>query len=319
MKYDVFVSYSRKDSDIAERICDIFDRQEPRIRYFLDRKGIGAGNDFPVVLANAIEESAVVLFLASRNSYESDYTAKEVTYTISKKGSTALLPLIIDGSKLPPGLEFQLSNINWRVLGPGYTLEGSLIADIMKRLKDPSAGETLEARKHRKDRKVLFGSIATVCAILAATLFIFGRYNSAKAKALSDSATVKGLVSRADSLILHAGKVADPFDAEGSLDEELQALDLAARCAIEADGVMLPYREGEYMPYFSADPGKVLQTVEAKKDSMFVSWKERAVDAYDYYRRTGSAVEKELAVRFALDALKIRPDDEEMKTIKNIL
>ena len=68
MKYDVFISYSRKDTPIADQICAAFDRAG--ISYFIDRQGIGGGFEFPVVLAEAILESQVILFLASVNSYE---------------------------------------------------------------------------------------------------------------------------------------------------------------------------------------------------------------------------------------------------------
>lgn len=38
-KYDVFISYSRKDTVVADRICAALDQQD--ITYFIDRKGIG--------------------------------------------------------------------------------------------------------------------------------------------------------------------------------------------------------------------------------------------------------------------------------------
>ena len=51
MKYDVFISYSRKDTPIADKICAAQDQQD--ITYFIDRKGIGGGMGFPSVLADA--------------------------------------------------------------------------------------------------------------------------------------------------------------------------------------------------------------------------------------------------------------------------
>ena len=41
MKYDVFISYSRKDTPITDQICAAFDRAG--ISYFIDRQGIGGG------------------------------------------------------------------------------------------------------------------------------------------------------------------------------------------------------------------------------------------------------------------------------------
>ena len=69
MQYDVFISYSRKDSEVANRICAAFD--EVGITYFIDRQGISGGFEFPAVLAEAIINSKIFLYLASGNSYDS--------------------------------------------------------------------------------------------------------------------------------------------------------------------------------------------------------------------------------------------------------
>ena len=67
MNYDIFISYSRKDTEIANRICKAFD--QAGITYFIDRQGIGGGMEFPTVLAEAILNCKLMLFLASKNSF----------------------------------------------------------------------------------------------------------------------------------------------------------------------------------------------------------------------------------------------------------
>ena len=109
MKHDIFISYSRKDTAIAERICAAFDKAG--ITYFIDRLGIGGGFEFPVVLAEAIVECKVVLFLASENSYESKFTNSELTFAFNEKPRNSILPYIIDGSKMPVALRFIFSSI----------------------------------------------------------------------------------------------------------------------------------------------------------------------------------------------------------------
>lgn len=49
---DVFISYSRKDTPVADRICRALD--SAGISYFIDRQGIGGGREFPELLAQAI-------------------------------------------------------------------------------------------------------------------------------------------------------------------------------------------------------------------------------------------------------------------------
>ena len=60
--YDVFISYSRKDTNVANRICKAFD--DAGITYFIDRQGIGGAYEFPAVLAEAIMSSKIFLYLA---------------------------------------------------------------------------------------------------------------------------------------------------------------------------------------------------------------------------------------------------------------
>lgn len=128
MKYDVFISYSRKDTPIADQICAAFDRAG--ISYFIDRQGIGGGFEFPVVLAEAILESQVILFLASENSYDSKFTNAELTFAFNEKPKNSILPYIIDGSTMPPALRFVFASINWRTID-NQPIEPVLVNDIL--------------------------------------------------------------------------------------------------------------------------------------------------------------------------------------------
>ncbi|MBQ8853480.1 MAG: TIR domain-containing protein [Alistipes sp.] len=131
MNYEVFISYSRKDSDVAKRICNAFD--SAGISYFIDKQGISGGFEFPVVLAEAIIECKVVLFLASKNSYDSKFTNAELTFAFNEKPKNSVLPYIIDGSTMPPALRFVFSSINWRTI-ESHPIEPTLVDDILKLL-----------------------------------------------------------------------------------------------------------------------------------------------------------------------------------------
>ena len=76
MKFDVFISYSRKDKSIADQICGAL--EQVGISYFIDRKGILSGQDFINIIIKAIKESSIFLFLASEHSYASQITLDEV-------------------------------------------------------------------------------------------------------------------------------------------------------------------------------------------------------------------------------------------------
>lgn len=143
MKYDVFISYSRKDTAIADKICSALEHQ--RITYFIDRKGIGGGMEFPQVLAEAIMNSSIMLFLGSKNSYESKFTSNEVTFAFNKMAKGSIIPYVIDNSTLPPALEFTFSSINIRTIQE-HPIETTLMKDLCHILKR----EYIEINKFNK-------------------------------------------------------------------------------------------------------------------------------------------------------------------------
>lgn len=113
-QYDVFISYSRKDTAIANEICNALDQNG--ITYFIDRQGINAGMEFPRILAEAIISSKLVVFLASKNSYSSKFTLNEITFAFNTKIKDGLIPVIVDNSNLPIELEFLFAGTNWVIL-----------------------------------------------------------------------------------------------------------------------------------------------------------------------------------------------------------
>lgn len=135
MDYDVFISYSRKDTAIADRVCAAFDKAG--ISYFIDRQGIGGGMEFPRVLAEAIVGCRKFLFLASANSYVSKFTNSEITFAFNKKSKDSILPYRIDRSEIPIELEFVFCNINWRNIEE-HPVETVLVRDILQMLGRPT-------------------------------------------------------------------------------------------------------------------------------------------------------------------------------------
>ena len=131
MAHEVFIRYSRKDMAVADHICKAFD--DAGITYFIDRQGISGGFEFPEVLASAIIECKVVLYLASKNSYASKFTNSELTFAFNEKSKNSVLPYIIDGSSMPPALRFVFAGVNWRNI-KDHPIETTLVADILRML-----------------------------------------------------------------------------------------------------------------------------------------------------------------------------------------
>ena len=128
MRYDVFISYSRKDVEIADQICDVL--KENKITYFIDRKDISGGEDYLTKLATNIESCSLFLFLGSYNSLkDSIWTPKEITYAVTHKDSYTIIPYLIDDEPLPKDIEILLSNINVRNINE-HPIETTLLEDI---------------------------------------------------------------------------------------------------------------------------------------------------------------------------------------------
>ena len=94
-KYDVFISYSRKDyvdehnniipgnevSIIKEALT------EAGITYWFDEEGVYSGDKFTEKIVTNIEASSIFLFLLTQNACESTWTSKEIAYMIYKNGT----------------------------------------------------------------------------------------------------------------------------------------------------------------------------------------------------------------------------------------
>ena len=101
-KYDVFISYSRRDyvdenynvipgNAIAE-IQNVFN--ENGITYWFDKDGIYSGQEFIEIITGAIAESKMLIFISSKHSNESIWTAGEIFEALD--GEKAIIPVKID-------------------------------------------------------------------------------------------------------------------------------------------------------------------------------------------------------------------------------
>lgn len=142
MAYDVFISYSRKDMAVADRICEAFDKAG--ISYFIDRQGIGGGLEFPEVLAENIVSSKLFLLLASSNSYNSKFTTSEIVFAFNKKSKNCIIPYIIDNSTLPLDLELVFAGVNWRNV-KDHPIETILVKDVLTLLEREAKQQTSES------------------------------------------------------------------------------------------------------------------------------------------------------------------------------
>lgn len=108
-KEDVFISYSRKDQEKVNIICQYLENYG--IGCWIDRESIHHGNNFKVEIIEAIRSSKVLLFVSSVNSNKSPNTVKEVS--IAEKYGKVVIPIRIDDSAYDKSLEYDLCNRDW--------------------------------------------------------------------------------------------------------------------------------------------------------------------------------------------------------------
>ena len=129
--YDVFISYSRKDSERVNRIVDILSAQG--ISAWMDKDGIESGDAFKTVIVSAIDNSGVFLFLSSIFSNSSEWTVKEVNLAIYKK--KPIIPIRLDETEYNPSILFDLVGLDYiDILTEqiGSDIESKLIKSIQK-------------------------------------------------------------------------------------------------------------------------------------------------------------------------------------------
>lgn len=108
-KYDVFISYSRKDKKNITEFCEKLSKAG--IKYWIDNQGISNGEEFKTVIVKAIEESKIVVFISSIHSNSSEWTAKEIGIAVAR--GKHIIPIKLDNSTYNKAVEFDLINIDY--------------------------------------------------------------------------------------------------------------------------------------------------------------------------------------------------------------
>lgn len=110
MKYDLFISYSRKDFDEVSALLETIRKEVPGLSVWFDIDGIESGDDFEEKIISAIDNSSYVLFALSDNSLESEWTKKEVMY--AKNTDKRVVPVLLKGAELKKWFLFKFGTID---------------------------------------------------------------------------------------------------------------------------------------------------------------------------------------------------------------
>lgn len=158
-KYDVFISYSRRDyvdesynvipgNAIAE-IQNVFD--ENGITYWFDKDGIYSGQEFIEIITGAIAESKMLIFISSKHSNESMWTAGEIFEALD--GEKAIIPVKIDNSQYNKKFKLLIRPLDYIDYqeNPQNALKDLLRA--INKVKEDIAQKQREEKKLRQEKE----------------------------------------------------------------------------------------------------------------------------------------------------------------------
>ena len=145
MKYDIFISYSRKDFNVVSKVAQKV--SDAGYSVWMDVDGIESGDEFKSKIAFAIKNSKLFLFFSSLASNESEWTVKEVNYAIKKK--IPIIPIRLDNADYNDSVDFDLAGLDFiqydDALGIDFVIQ-KLMRSLEKKVK-PSIKKNVSVNK----------------------------------------------------------------------------------------------------------------------------------------------------------------------------
>ena len=104
---DIFISYSRKDSEQATTLAEML--TSAGLSCWIDREGIDVATTWSREIVQAIDQCKAFIVLLSPSSNESHNVAKEVSFAAEQKKK--ILPLDLEPVTLSEELRYHLAGI----------------------------------------------------------------------------------------------------------------------------------------------------------------------------------------------------------------
>ena len=118
-KYDVFISYSRRDyvdenknvipNNVVSQIKEVLSKEG--ISFWFDEEGIYSGQDFTEKIVSNIEKSKVFLFLSTKSANTSKWTCKEIA--VADELGKHIIPVRIDKTPYNNKVLFRIADLNF--------------------------------------------------------------------------------------------------------------------------------------------------------------------------------------------------------------
>jgi hypothetical protein len=123
----LFISYSRKDQSFAKKLAG--DLRRHGIPVWLDDLALRAGDNWPQIIAEAIDKCQAMLVIISPDSMASKWVGNELSLA-DKKGKS-IFPLLYRQTSFPGWFELRFGNLQWADFS-----QGDYQANLNKLLND---------------------------------------------------------------------------------------------------------------------------------------------------------------------------------------
>lgn len=233
MEYDVFISHSHEDSEIAEKLYSFL--VENGYRPWLDKHDIKPGIPYAKAIMDGIDNSKTMVVLCSKNCFESDDVLNEIDQAHQLQKD--LFPLRIDDTPLGREFGYYLARRQW-IDATSIGLE-----DAFQQLADALG---LESKEGKEDNRMVNALIRRILAssndndYKTALLIELGDFNNDRRRRRLDEA--RDYYSSALSLLSEIHKknfeddldVADLYFKIAQIDQMLGGFTEAEQHYIEA-------------------------------------------------------------------------------------
>lgn len=144
MEYDVFISYSSTDIDVAQKVYAYL--QQKGLKPWIAPQCIPAGEPYARAITNGISKCRLMVAILSKSSNSSDNVLNEVDQ--AHREGKVILPFIIDNTEMCGEMRYYLSRKQWINAYPEVTT--AQCEQLFKAIRvyiQPSSEEKLQSRE----------------------------------------------------------------------------------------------------------------------------------------------------------------------------
>lgn len=183
-KHEVFISYSTKNSDIANKIC--YALEQNGLKCWIAPRNIPSGTVYIDAIADAIKSTKIIVLIFSKYSQESKYVSNEINMAFSH--NKPILSVNIENILPKEELEYYLKVTQWLPLNSDSEEELEKVVndayELCKQKKDTPITVDLSNYKqedlsgHKKDRISL--ALLAIPVLYWASFFYMGIVSAKK-------------------------------------------------------------------------------------------------------------------------------------------